>query len=177
MTDNQTPPSQMLDVLVSAASNPKNPGKRPYRNEHAQLALGLKAWELKADKAMSLRAIGQELGISKETVRHYLEQVIDHVTETHGSAIRKTQLAQSDELLAVWLPKALDGDYKAMTAVLKIWQQQALLTGANKQQPEAPPEQPAQGLSAEEIRAVFKQMQDEQLPSDIQDAEVVDDSS
>jgi hypothetical protein len=125
-------PGEMLAMVVPAASNPvKWDGRSRRHTPDEQVALGLKAWELAA-QGKSLRAIGAELGIDKNTAGRYKSLVLSRVEAPMVEEIRATQLEQIEELLSVWMPKALAGDAKAAVIVLKAQERQSKLTGADK---------------------------------------------
>ena len=107
--------------------------RRLTKRDHQARALELKAG------GMSTPDIANTLGVHRGTVwtwiREGLAETVAAVHENAGT-YRAIQAGQIEELIAAYLPAAVQGDYAAADRVLKAWARQATLLGLDLREPD-----------------------------------------
>ena len=95
----------------------------------------LLALSMRKNGRASYQAIGKALGVSRGRAWQIVKRAMSLLKEQGAEEIRKTEMERMDGMLAILMPKVLNGEGGAMKLALDISKHRAELAGAYKSKP------------------------------------------
>jgi hypothetical protein len=114
------------------------------------------AIRLRIEEGATFAKIGQALGVSEVGAYKMVQKglaLINQKMAVDAEALRTETVRQLEALLAVHLPKALQGDVKSGNLAIRALAERAKITGVIKAQAVVAAANPYEGMSPDELRA------------------------
>ena len=112
-------------------------------------------------EGLTLAKIGQRLGVSAVMVHKYIKSELEAIrAETHETAIMEREIAllRLESIIGISFKKALEGDWKAASLMLKAMERQAKLLGLDAPTKHEPVKPELGTITPEELNQIRRQV-------------------